>query len=211
MGENMDWFAEFFTLKFLVGVLVVGVAVNIFSHYLIPPIDSLLGSVSFKWRTRTERKKKQYEQLLDRFERDPILVVLLVAERDESFMMALVGGFLSTFILLVQSSKVVFIISPIVFPFIFTVSFMIFAVALLLALNKVSLLVDIRKRRLAAARKMEGELQQPKLANLFDLPARSGPSADLTFPLAVLFKHSFLHEFIDPRRHAVDLPFEKSC
>jgi hypothetical protein len=58
MGENMDWFAEFFTLKFLVGVLVVGVAVNIFSHYLIPPIDSLFGFY-FVQMENTNRKKEK--------------------------------------------------------------------------------------------------------------------------------------------------------
>jgi hypothetical protein len=69
-------------------------------------------------------------------------------------MMALVSGFLSTFLLLVESSKI-FIMSPMVFPFVFTVSFMIFGVAFLLALNKALVLGDVRKRRFAAAEKTE--------------------------------------------------------
>jgi hypothetical protein len=153
----MDWINEFFSWKYIIGVLIAGLLINILSHYLIPTLDSYVGSISFRWRTRTERKTKQYEQLLDRYERDAILVVLLVAERDEAFMMALFAGFLFTFLLLVESSKI-FTMSPMVFPFIFTVSFMVVGVAFLLALNKASVIGDIRKRRYAAARKMEGEL-----------------------------------------------------
>jgi hypothetical protein len=95
---------EFLTWKYIIGVLVASVLINIFTHYLIPVIDKLFGSISSQWRMRSEKSKRAHEALLDKCGRDPVLVSLLIHGQIHSLTAALMCSIGALIILVIGSS-----------------------------------------------------------------------------------------------------------
>jgi hypothetical protein len=58
------------------GVVIVGIIINVLSAYLKKPLDKLFGSISSGWRERSERKSKERNDLIDTLKSDESLLVL---------------------------------------------------------------------------------------------------------------------------------------
>lgn len=68
------------SLSWWVGVVVVGVILNLVSTYLKSPIDALLSAASSYWRRRSERSRNIEAQKIEELRDDPNARNLLLAE-----------------------------------------------------------------------------------------------------------------------------------
>jgi hypothetical protein len=147
---------EFLTWKYIVGVLVASVLMNIFTHYLIPVIDKLFGSISSQWRMRSEKSKRAHEALLDKCGRDPVLVSLLIhgqIRRLTAVLMCLIGALI---ILVIGSSPTLsdgeILTSPGQIKKVTAIFLAMGTIWSLFSMDKSAVLRDLRRRRLAAAK-----------------------------------------------------------
>ena len=56
-----DFFNNITSISWWIGVVIVGILLNLVAIYLKSPIDRCLSSISIKYRTRTEAKKAERE------------------------------------------------------------------------------------------------------------------------------------------------------
>jgi hypothetical protein len=147
---------EFLTWKYIVGVLVTSVFVNIFTHYLTPTLDRILGAISSQWKMRSEKSKRAQEDLLDKCSRDPVLVSLLI-HREIKAHIAVLGCFISALIILVIGSSPILLegemlTSPRHVKSVTSFFLAIGTIGYFISMDKFNVLRDLRKRRLAAAK-----------------------------------------------------------
>jgi hypothetical protein len=151
---------ELFNWYTLVGGIIIGVLINILSHYLIPSFDNFVGSISFRWRTRTDRKKKQYEQLLARCERDPLLVLLLGIDQTRTLGLVIMLFLMATIMISLMAWMGGRIpVGPVIFMKLMVLGLLTCGCALFLTwIRKHEILRDLKERRLlGACRKNAGE------------------------------------------------------
>ncbi|EGR0027702.1 MULTISPECIES: hypothetical protein [Vibrio harveyi group] len=67
--EDNSFFTNLSSLDWWIGVVVVGLVINILSAYLKPALDSFLSNLSYKWVSRNKRsadqRKKWIKELQD--------------------------------------------------------------------------------------------------------------------------------------------------
>jgi hypothetical protein len=153
----MDGLSEFFTWKYIIGVLLAGLLINILSHYLISPIDDLFGSISSGWRIRSERAKKKHEDILNTYDRDPVLLLLLVQGQIHRHMVILMLLLTALIILVVGSSPTLLagemLESPKQIKSLALFILIAAASCYVNLINPINLLRTLGKRRYAAAKK----------------------------------------------------------
>jgi len=100
------WFQNLNSLDWWIGVVAVGIVINLVSAYLKGPCDRLLSAVSKRWATRTEAQRKARDERIARLRasRDEQTFALIQAlhVRVRSVMMILLGWVLMVTSLLLQ-------------------------------------------------------------------------------------------------------------
>ena len=147
---------EFLTWKYIVGVLVASVLVNIFTHYIIPILDRVFGSVSSQWRMRSEKSKRAHENLLDKCGKDPLLVSLLMHGEIKALMASLMCMIGALIILVIGSSPILsegeMLTSAQHVKSVTAIFLTVGTIGFLFSMDKLTVLRDLHKRRLAAAK-----------------------------------------------------------
>ena len=95
--------SEFFTLYWWMTVVVAGLIINLASAYLKPPLDTLLGSFSSRWKARVERNKAAHNALVEKHLADPVLILLAGTEQTRLFLQSVLFLVLSVLLLLLTA------------------------------------------------------------------------------------------------------------
>lgn len=77
----MDTFSKHFaSLDWWIGIVLVGVLLNLVSTYLLRRVDRILSTISSRWDKRTSRKRKERDQLVQYLSDHPDEQLQLLAE-----------------------------------------------------------------------------------------------------------------------------------
>jgi hypothetical protein len=146
---------EFLTWKYIVGVLVASVLINIFTHYFIPILDRVVGTISSQWKMRSEKSKRAHEALLDKCGEDPVLVSLLIHGQSMNIMVVLMCLIGALIVLVIGSSPILsegeMLRSPEHTKGLTAIVLAMGTLACLFSIEKLTVLRDLRKQRLALA------------------------------------------------------------
>ncbi|WP_217511846.1 hypothetical protein [Vibrio metschnikovii] len=77
--EDSSFFSNLGSLDWWIGVVVVGLIINVFSAYLKPALDSFLSKLSYKWASRSKRnaeERKKWIKELQESEHEQVLCYL---------------------------------------------------------------------------------------------------------------------------------------
>ena len=150
--------SEFFTWKYIIGVLVAGILINIVSHYLIPKFDVLFSSISTRWRARSESSKKKHEDILNTYDRDPVLMLLLVQSQIHRHMVVIMCLLSALIFLVIGSSPTLLagemLESPRQIKAVSVCLLFLAAIGYFTLIETLGILRTLGKRRYAAAKKI---------------------------------------------------------
>lgn len=102
----MDEFAKSLTsLSWWLGVVLVGILLNVLSAYLKPAVDNLFSKVSSWWRNRSEEARGARTQFVAELRSDRHKQILMLAEENRKRLRS-IGYLICSLILLVLYSSV---------------------------------------------------------------------------------------------------------
>ena len=76
--------SSFTSTSWWLGVVFVGVTINVISAYLKGPIDRLFSSLSIAWQERTEKSRQERESTIAALREDQHLQVIFLARASDS-------------------------------------------------------------------------------------------------------------------------------
>ena len=101
----MDEFAKTITsLSWWLGVVLVGILLNVISAYLKSPLDKFFSSISKRWRTRSEIARLQRERLIAELRENPTRQALLLEEENRYRLRGIVYALATVFNLILYLS-----------------------------------------------------------------------------------------------------------
>ena len=99
----MDEFANSVSsLSWWLGVVVVGIVLNVVAAYLKPRLDKLFSTMSSSWRNRSEKRFSERKRLADELRNDKHQQILILGEETRARIRGIAAFILSLMFLVLQ-------------------------------------------------------------------------------------------------------------